>query len=246
MASNSQKPLYQQLVDDILHQLATGELKKGTRLPPEAEYAASVGVSRSTVRLAFSQLEKAGIIVRRKRGGTEIVSVKPVQHFEMSTGGLNNVLTVARDTRFDLTDVRIVESDDFVELQNYSNESTKWLRCTGTRSMDNQQHPFVWSQIFVTSRYSALSLKAGDSPNSIFAEIEKQFGISVYRVKQRYSAILCSTPVALALGLTESNPVIELFAELLNEKGELIQLAYCAFDPNRFKVVTDVNVSRFI
>jgi len=246
MSSPARAPLYRQLVDDILAQLSTGVLKKGDRMPPEADYALSLGVSRSTVRLAFSHLEKAGIIVRRKRGGTEIISIKPVQRFEMSTGQLDNVLEFARDTRFDLTDVRTVESDVFHELQNYSNESTQWLRCTGTRSMADQQYPFVWSQIFVASRYSTISIQAGDSPFSVFDEIEKQFGVPVNRVKQRYSAILCSAPVARALGLNEADPVIALFAELLNKNGKLIQLANSVFDPKRFKVVTDVNISRMM
>jgi len=246
MSSAAHKPLYQQLVDDILDLLSKGKLKKGDRLPPEADYAAKLGVSRSTVRLAFSHLQKAGIINRRKRGGTEIISVKPVQRFEMSTSGLNNVLTVATDTHFDLTDVRMVDSDVFCELPNYSNESTNWLRCTGTRSMENQTNPFVWSQIFVAERYSKIPLQAGDSPNSIFAVIEKQFGVPVNRVKQRYSAKPCNLEVSLALGLNESDPVLTLFAELLNDKGGLIQLAHSIFDPSRFKIVTDVNVSRVL
>jgi len=171
MGNTAHKPLYQKLVQDILDQLSTGKLKIGSRLPPESEYASSLGVSRSTVRLAFSHLEKAGIIVRRKRGGTEITAVNPVQRFEMTTAGLNNVLAVSRDTLFNLTDVRMVGSEDFPELQNYSSESTSWLRCTGTRTMDNQSKPFVWSQIFVAKRYSNLSVQAGDSPTSIFNQM---------------------------------------------------------------------------
>ena len=240
------KALYQKLVDDILDQLSSGKLKVGSRLPPEAEYAASLGVSRSTVRLAFSHLEKAGIINRRKRGGTEIISGKPVQRREMSTSGLANVFTLASYTQLDIIEVKMVEAESFYELQNYTSDSAQWLKCVGTRTMDDQRYPFVWSQVYVVERYSDLPIQTGDSIHSIDDEIEKKFGVPLHRINQRYSAIQCPNDVATALGLKESDPVLTLFAEKLNEKGELIMLAYSMFDPMRFNVVTDVNITSML
>lgn len=240
---NKRKALYKQLVDDILSKLSTGALKVSDRLPPEADYATSKGVSRSTVRLAFSHLEKAGIINRRKRGGTEIIALKPVLRCEMCTDGCTHILTMAPDAKFDLTDVQAVNVNDFVELQNYAQESTRWLRCTGTSTLSDQCKPFVWSQVFVSERYSDLPIQAGDSPMSIFNEVEKRYGVAAGRAKQRYSAVLCSAEIASVLGLKESDSVLTMVAELFNEKKELIQLAYSFIDPIRFKVRTDVNVS---
>jgi GntR family transcriptional regulator len=44
----------------------------GERMPPEADLAASLGVSRNTVRDALSQLEAEGVINRRQGAGTFI------------------------------------------------------------------------------------------------------------------------------------------------------------------------------
>jgi len=66
------RALYKILADDLLLKISNGEIKVGERLPPEAEYAEQLGVSRSTLRQAFSQLEHSGILKRRKRGGTEV------------------------------------------------------------------------------------------------------------------------------------------------------------------------------
>jgi len=84
------RALYKILVDDILRKIGSGEIAVGERLPPEAEYAESLGVSRSTLRQAFAQLEQNGIIKRRKRGGTEVISNTPVQKFNMVTNGLSH------------------------------------------------------------------------------------------------------------------------------------------------------------
>lgn len=63
------KALYLQVSDTILKQISAGERKVGDRLPPEADFATELGVSRSTLRLAFNQLESHGVLRRRKKAG---------------------------------------------------------------------------------------------------------------------------------------------------------------------------------
>lgn len=81
----------------------------GDKFPPEADYAAELGVSRSTLRLAFADLEASGVLKRRKRAGTVIISDAPRQRFNMATTGINELLSLGRDTqRFQVrTDVQI-------------------------------------------------------------------------------------------------------------------------------------------
>jgi len=81
------RALYKILVDDFMRKIASGEIAVGERLPPEAEYAETLGISRSTLRQAFARLEQSGVIKRRKRGGTEVISNKPVPRFNMVTSG---------------------------------------------------------------------------------------------------------------------------------------------------------------
>ena len=59
---NSQKPIYRQIVDAIIASVEQNELKYGSKLPTEREMAASLGVSRGTVKKVFAELEKIGII----------------------------------------------------------------------------------------------------------------------------------------------------------------------------------------
>ena len=66
--------LYKQVCDDILARIEAGSLKVGDKLPPEADYAAELGVSRSTLRLAFGELERVGVLRRKKRVGRRIHS----------------------------------------------------------------------------------------------------------------------------------------------------------------------------
>lgn len=55
--------------DRLLRDLRDGAFREG-RLPPEAELARALGVSRATVRAALLTLAEDGVVTRRRRHGT--------------------------------------------------------------------------------------------------------------------------------------------------------------------------------
>lgn len=68
---------YQQVADQLRELILTGALSAGDRLPPEAELAATFGVSRSTVREALRVLASRDLIrtARGTTGGTFVNTV---------------------------------------------------------------------------------------------------------------------------------------------------------------------------
>jgi GntR family transcriptional regulator len=63
-------PLYRQLADLLLAELQSGSIPVGHRLPSEPELARNHGIGRPTVRQALDQLEKWGVVERRRGAGT--------------------------------------------------------------------------------------------------------------------------------------------------------------------------------
>ena len=64
----SNRKLYLQIADQIRDQILSGEATPGQQLPSERDLAASLGVSRPTVREALIALEVAGMLEVRARG----------------------------------------------------------------------------------------------------------------------------------------------------------------------------------
>lgn len=62
--------LSQQVLDQIIHLLMSGQLKPGDKLPAETILMEQFDVSRPVLREALSSLETLEIITRRPRGGT--------------------------------------------------------------------------------------------------------------------------------------------------------------------------------
>jgi DNA-binding transcriptional regulator YhcF (GntR family) len=63
-------PFYRQIVDQTARLIRGGALEEGARLPSVRELAKEMLVSLITVRRSYSDLEAAGLIVRKQGQGT--------------------------------------------------------------------------------------------------------------------------------------------------------------------------------
>ncbi|WP_068621289.1 GntR family transcriptional regulator [Paenibacillus tuaregi] len=62
ISSTSEKPIYQQLFEQISAQILKGELESGYCLPPIRQAALELRVSIITVKKAWEELERSGLI----------------------------------------------------------------------------------------------------------------------------------------------------------------------------------------
>jgi DNA-binding transcriptional MocR family regulator len=63
-------PIYVRLAQALKVGIERGDLPVGTRLPPERPFAETLGVSRTTVVLAYGQLRRQGLLESRQGSGT--------------------------------------------------------------------------------------------------------------------------------------------------------------------------------
>ncbi len=66
------RPIWQQLLDQAIHNITTGKWAPGELLLPTRELAALIGVSRSTVQTVYEELFSRGYTVTSRRGGTRV------------------------------------------------------------------------------------------------------------------------------------------------------------------------------
>lgn len=86
LVRTSHTPLYRQLADALSYGIATGSLAAGARLPSLRQGQDIWGVSLHTVRRAYAQLEKAGLVWTAPRTGT-VVGSSPAADFEPPATG---------------------------------------------------------------------------------------------------------------------------------------------------------------
>lgn len=76
LIARDRRPLYEQVQATIIKEIESGELHVGEKLPPEDVLALNLGVSRTTLRTALSNLEALGYIRRARGAGTFVAERK--------------------------------------------------------------------------------------------------------------------------------------------------------------------------
>lgn len=70
VATNSPEPVYEQIVRQVQHGVAAGDLKPGDPLPTVRQLADDLQINRNTVARAYKLLEDRGVILTAGRRGT--------------------------------------------------------------------------------------------------------------------------------------------------------------------------------
>ena len=92
---NGSKPIYKQLMDEILKKIRSGELSPGEKLPTERELAQQLYVSRGTIKKAYKELADNNIIEIIQGSGTYVYAEKKLYDGGMrkqATNMINSLL----------------------------------------------------------------------------------------------------------------------------------------------------------
>lgn len=68
----SEKPIYTQLIEQIIEGIASGEIKEGETLPSVRQMAEDIGINLHTVNKAYTLLKNEGYIKLDRRKGAII------------------------------------------------------------------------------------------------------------------------------------------------------------------------------
>jgi len=112
LSAASGVPYYRQVVDQVAALIRSGQLPASSLLPSVRELAAQLVVSLITVRRAYSDLEAAGLVIRRQGQGTfvteDVATASQALAREQATDALQQAITRARQLGLD--DARILKT----------------------------------------------------------------------------------------------------------------------------------------
>jgi GntR family transcriptional regulator len=120
--------LYQQIVDGIKREISEGRLGPGTALPSFRQFAEDLLVSVITVKRAYEELEREGIVYRRQglgtfvaeRGGDRSRETKLVAAKELLRAGFRE----AAETGLDVTDLAHLAQEILRENHSHTKDNT--------------------------------------------------------------------------------------------------------------------------
>jgi len=73
--NTSDRPVYQQIIDQVKRDIALGRLAKDEKLPTVRQLARQIAINPNTIAKAYRQLEQEGIIITKPGAGAFVANL---------------------------------------------------------------------------------------------------------------------------------------------------------------------------
>jgi GntR family transcriptional regulator len=225
-----------QVLRRIEADILTGRLKAGSRLAPERELGARLGVARNTLRRALAALGEKGLIQARGRGGWVVVGQSVTERIEgppsltewaARHGYVVTSTVVAARTRAvtsgEAADLRIPTSSRVYEL-----ERVRYIEGTPLSFDRSVLHPRLIP-----------TLKGVDfAGRSLFGTIRERAGLIATRAEVVVKAVPADERVASLLTIEEGEPLLELDEMTFDQYDEPFETAHLLNRGDRYSFAT--------
>lgn len=214
------RPLYSQVYETIIKQIADGVWKVGQSLPSEQALAAQLGVSQGTVRKALDALATDKVIDRRQGKGTyvaELTQERSLFRFFRLTrpDGARAVPTSGNET----VKRRRIRSQEAQALSlDAGAEVTEIIR---TRFADEQ--PIAHERIVVPVEYFPGLDRLAPLPNTLYALYQRHYGINIVSTEEKLRAVSASRDDTRRLGLRAGAPLLEVERVAIAVDGKRVE-----------------------
>ena len=199
--------LHQKISDELIEAIGSDKFAVGSTLPTEHELARRFNVSRGTITVALGRLEELGLVYRRPRLGTQVVSRFPLRS-DVSDSG------VFQDwARYGTEYYLHVNQRGFAQLPPTSGLIDKrdaWLRLAGVREATTTRSPICVTSIYVHPDFAAVDQDVTARPARIFSLIEARFGLLIRRVDQELRAVTLDRASAALLQVDPDSLGLEI------------------------------------
>ncbi len=228
-----------QVLRRIEADILTGRLQPGSRLAPERELGARLGVARNTLRRALAALDSKGLIQARGRGGWVVVGPGVTERIEgppsltewaARHGHVVTSIIVAARARAavasEAADLRIVSSSRVFEL-----ERVRLIEGVPISLDHSVLHPRlipVLADVDFTSR-------------SLYGTIRERAGLMASRAEIVVRAVSASARVATLLTIEAGDPLLELDELTFDQYDEPFETARLLNRGDRYAFATTLS-----
>lgn len=222
MATTARKqPLYDQLVD-LLSDKIQNDMHPGDALPSERDLAETYGLSRTTVRLAMSELEELGLVTRKHGKGTFVSSVSRDTTDLMGTYSFTDQMrSLGRVPHTEVLDFEVREASKFVAQNMDLRLGEVVFRMRRLRSADGV--PMMLERTYMPVKvFDGLTQHMVES-KSLYEIVEQDFRMKIKTAEEAFGARAARPDEAKLLKIDEDAPVLHLVRTTYNSKNVVIE-----------------------
>ena len=217
-------PLHAEVAAVLRHQIQSGELKAGARLPALRELTEELGVARMTIIQAMNTLEDEGLIEKHSGRGTFVRKVNvPDRHTLHLDAALTQIYSMVEQL-----EVSVKEGVATIK----KSEDDRFFRSM-QRIHTRKGRPFCQVDILLDDAvYERAPERFG---KEIVVSVLRDLDINIARARQHVTISYADFSLAKALSIPVNSAVFRVRREFFDEAGRLIYSAVLFYPGDRLE-----------
>ncbi|MEX0343319.1 MAG: GntR family transcriptional regulator [Rhizobiaceae bacterium] len=228
-------PLHAEVAAVLRHQIRSGTLPHGARLPALRELTESLGVARMTIIQAMNTLEEEGLIERHSGRGTFVKKI-PTQdrHTLQMTADISQLYAMVSQLEVD------VDSNKR-EQAEYRKKDGQDFRIIKRTHVKNKK-PFCYVELELDA---ATFEKSPDRfLNEIAVTVLEDLNVKVANAKQKVTISYADFQLASTLNIPVNSAVFRVSRQFFDSDGKIIYSARLAYPGELLELEIDFNLPK--
>jgi len=229
-------PLYHQLEAILRKRILSGEVGSENFFT-EQQLCNEFGVSRITVRQALDILEGENLVKRQQGRGTFAVMKRTTNTSFNVYGYVEDLLSIAKNTRLKLTTKSLVEADPQIAEDMGINRGDEVYLFEGIRYLLDQDYNAYFQSYVPKDIGEKIPLKDLGEP-VFFMEIERTSSETAKRATQITSATVATQKIASIMDVEIGHPLLVVKRIYTTRRDKVLEVAISYFpgDKHHFKI----------
>jgi len=234
---------HKELSSKLRSMLLERPFRPDERLPTEAELSRDLGLSRQTVRKAFSDLVAEGLVYRVRGKGTFAVQGGQDGRYLRAFGPIDDILALSNDS--DLEVLRPLGRTVDIEAAGRLRLDTDEVYA-GLFRREHSAGPFLVTRICLPldlgrdlARSDPFDKPGGRTGATVVEHLERM-GIAVAGALQSITAEIATPELCKYLDCEPDGPVLRIDRLFFDATGRFVELTINHFDPKRYTYRVEV------
>jgi DNA-binding GntR family transcriptional regulator len=234
---SSPVPLYFQLAQHIENEIRSGNLASGDRLENEVKIAEELGLSRPTVRAAFSYLVDKGLVLRRRGQGTVVTKGKVSRSVKL-TSLFDDLAEAGKSPSTRVIHNEVIKASDLVKraLELADDQFVIYLE----RLRFGDGEPIALMHNFIPTSLVTMSNEMLEQHG--FYELLRAGGVFPDHATQRISAKNSSTNESVLLDEPRGTALLTMERTTYDVTGRAIEFGQHVYRASRYALVSAVTI----
>lgn len=228
-------PLYSKIYRTLKEEIESGVYKVGDFLPPEDELEKRFGASRTTIRNALGELERDGLILRRRGKGTIVQEPKTAQNMNFISSFTETLQEKGIQVGTGIVTIELIPAPPKVLAALNLEKGEKVYLVQRTRLANGVPIAFTTNYLLARVVPGLEEKKEALRRLGLYQLLEKEYGLVLKRAVETIEAYLSGPLEADILQIPEKVPLFHTVRITYLEDGTPFEMVISIIRADRYE-----------